>query len=140
VLQSLVLTEGEKMVLTPTYHVFDLYKSHQDGEAVYCHTENQTVGTDNKIPMVSCSASIKDGKLTVTMANCSIDEDAEVSCNISGVDAASAEAKILTEDCRALNDFENGERVVPKDFSVSLSGSNVSAVLPPCSVVSVILS
>ncbi|MDE6708950.1 MAG: alpha-N-arabinofuranosidase, partial [Oscillospiraceae bacterium] len=91
-------------------------------------------------PMVSCSASIKDGKLTVTMANCSIEEDSEVSCDISGFEAASAEARILTEECHALNDFDNGEKVVPKDFSVSINGGKVSAALPPCSVVSVILS
>lgn len=140
VLQSLVLTEGEKMALTPTYHVFDMYKSHQGGESVYCHIENQTAGTDNKIPMVSCSASVKDGKLTVTLANCSIDDEAEVSCDISGLAFSSAEARILTEECHALNDFDVPEKVVPKDFSASLNGSNVSAVMPPCSVVSVILS
>lgn len=140
VLQSLVLTEGEKMVLTPTYHVFDMYKSHQGGEAVYCHTENQTVGSDIRIPMVSCSASVKDGRLTVTLANCSIDAETEVSCDISGFDFTSAEAKILTEECHTLNDFDNGERVVPKDFSASLNSGKISAVLPPCSVVSVILS
>lgn len=140
VLQSLVLTDGEKMVLTPTYHVFDMYKSHQGGEAVYCHTENQTEGSDIRIPMVSCSASVKDGRLTVTLANCSIDEETEVSCDISGFDFTSAEAKILTEECHALNDFDNGERVVPKDFSASLNSGKISAVLPPCSVVSVILS
>lgn len=140
VLQSLVLTEGEKMVLTPTYHVFDMYKSHQNGEAVYCYIENQNTGKDTEIPMVSCSASVKDGKLTVTLANCSIDEEAEVSCDISGFDFTSAEAKILTEECHALNDFDNGERVAPKDFSASLNNGNISAVLPPCSVVSVILS
>lgn len=139
VLQSLVLTEGEKMVLTPTYHVFDLYKSHQGGESVYCHSDNQTAGTAS-VPMVSCSASVKDGKLTVTLANCSIDEDAEVSCDISGFEAASASAQILTGDCHALNDFNCGDRVAPKDFSVSLNGGRVSAVLPPCSVASVILS
>lgn len=140
VLQSLVLTEGEKMVLTPTYHVFDLYKSHQGGEAVYCHTENQTAGKDAEIPMISCSASVKDGKLTVTLANCSIDEEAEVSCDISGFAASSAEAKILTGECHALNDFDSPENVVPKDFSASLNNGKVSAVLPSCSVVSVILS
>lgn len=140
VLQSLVLTEGEKMVLTPTYHVFDMYKSHQNGEAVYCYIENQNTGKDTEIPMVSCSASVKDGKLTVTLANCSIDEEAEVSCDISGFDFTSAEAKILTEECHALNDFDNGERVVPKVFSASINSGEISAVLPPCSVVSVILS
>lgn len=140
VLQSLVLTEGEKMVLTPTYHVFDLYKSHQGGEAVYCNVENQISGKGKEIPMVSCSASVKDGKLTVTLANCSIEEDAEVSCGIMGFSANTAEARIVSDECHALNDFDAPERVIPMDFSVSLNGGNISAILPPCSVVSVILS
>ena len=140
VLQSLVLTEGEKMVLTPTYHVFDMYKSHQSGEAVYCHIENQTVGKGAEIPMISCSASVKDGKMTVTLANCSIEDEAEISCGISGFAATSSESTILTEECHAFNDFDSPENVVPKAFNVLLSGDRVSAVLPPCSVVSVILS
>ncbi|MDE5576233.1 MAG: alpha-N-arabinofuranosidase [Oscillospiraceae bacterium] len=140
VLQSLVLTDGKNMVLTPTYHVFDLFKSHQGGEAVYCYTENQTVGKGAEIPMVSCSASVKDGKLTVTLANCSIEEEADVDISILGFAAGSAEARIVTDECHALNDFDNGEKVVPKDFAASINNGKVSAVLPPCSVVSVIVS
>ena len=140
VLQSLILTEGEKMVLTPTYHVFDMYKSHQSGEAVYCHIENQTVGKGAEIPMISCSASVKDGKMTVTLANCSIEDEAEISCGISGFVATSSESTILTEECHAFNDFDSPENVIPKAFNISVSGDRVSAVLPPCSVVSVILS
>lgn len=140
VLQSLVLTEGEKMVLTPTYHVFDLFKPHQGGEAVYCHIENQTVGMEAEIPMISCSASVKDGRLTVTLANCSITEDAEVGLSLRGFEAASAEARIVTDECHALNDFDSPENVTPKAFDVSLNGGWISAAIPPCSVVSVILS
>lgn len=140
VLQSLVLTEGEKMVLTPTYHVFDLFKSHQGGESVYCHIENQTVGEGTEIPMVSCSASVKDGKLTVTAANCSLTDDAEISLCISGFSAKSAEARIVTGECHSLNDFDSPENISPKAFDVSVSGSGVSAAVPPCSVVSVIIS
>ena len=138
VLQALVLTEGEKLALTPTYHVFDLFKSHQGGESVYCFTENSTVGKDEKIPMVSCSASVKDGKMTITIANCSLDEEADLSVSLAGFGAKKAEAKILTGNCRDLNDFDDPEKVVPKDLSVSLSGEGISAVIPPCSVVSVI--
>lgn len=140
VLQSLVLTEGEKMVLTPTYHVFDLFRPHQGGEAVYCHIENQTVGEGTEIPMVSCSASVKDGRLTVTAANCSLTDDAEISLSISGFSAKSAEARIVTGECHSLNDFDAPESVSPKAFDVSVNGSGVSASVPPCSVISVIVS
>ena len=43
VLQSLVLTEGERMVLTPTYHVFDLYQPHQGGTSVRTEFEAPAV-------------------------------------------------------------------------------------------------
>ncbi|MDE5993172.1 MAG: alpha-N-arabinofuranosidase, partial [Oscillospiraceae bacterium] len=140
VLQSLVLTDGKNMVLTPTYHVFDLFKSHQGGEAVYCHTENQTVGKGAEIPMVSCSASVKDGKLTVTLANCSIEDEADVDISLLGFTASSAEARIVTGECHALNDFDSPENVVPEAFSVTVGENGISADVPPCSVVSVILS
>ena len=51
VLQSVILTEGEKMVLTPTYHVFNMYKNHQDAELVesYIETENIGIEEENKV-------------------------------------------------------------------------------------------
>ena len=139
VLQSLVLTEGEKMVLTPTYHVFDLFKSHQGGESVYCFTENQSAGTETVIPMVSSSASVKDGKLTVTIANCSLDEEADLDISLCGFEAKKAEARIVTGECHALNDFDAPENVTPKTFDLTLNKEKISAVVPPCSVVSIIL-
>lgn len=140
VLQSLILTEGEKMVLTPTYHVFDLYKSHQGGEAVYCHIDNQKVGEGTEIPMVSASASVKDGKLTVTLANCSVSEEADIDLSVFGFEAKSVESHIVTGECHALNDFDSPDTVSTEAFEAVLSGDRLSAVIPPCSVVSVILS
>lgn len=140
VLQSLVLTEGEKMVLTPTYHVFDLFKSHQGGEAVYCFAENTDAGTESKIPMISCSASVKDGKLTFTAANCSLDEEAEINCEILGIDVSSAEGKIVSGECHALNDFDCPENVTAKELNISVNGSGISVIMPPCSVISAVIS
>ncbi len=137
VLQALILTEGEKMVLTPTYHVFDLYKSHQDGDAVYSFVENCDV--DEKVPMISCSASVKDGKLTVTMANCSLDEEAAINCDISGMSFTSAKGEILTGECHEYNKFDAPEAVKPAPFEAAVNGGTLSMTIPPCSVVSVIL-
>ncbi|MGN1090760.1 MAG: alpha-N-arabinofuranosidase, partial [Huintestinicola sp.] len=73
VLQALVLTEGAKMVKTPTYHVFDLFKTHQDNELLYSFTENETV---NGIPAISQSASVNaEGEITYTLANCSLENE-----------------------------------------------------------------
>ncbi|MBQ8569391.1 MAG: alpha-N-arabinofuranosidase [Oscillospiraceae bacterium] len=136
VLQSLVLTEGEKMVLTPTYHVFDMYKEHQESDAVYCFVDNAEAGDKTKIPMISCSASVKDGKLLVTIANCSLDEEAEVSFALNGFNASAVSGNILTGDVHDLNDFDDPHKVMIKNFVATVSEDSVKAVIPACAVVS----
>ena len=59
VLQSVILTEGDKMVKTPTYHVFDLYKEHQDATLVYSQIETASTGTETEqVPQISVSVSM----------------------------------------------------------------------------------
>lgn len=139
VLQALILTEGEKMIKTPTYHVFDLFSGHQDGELVYCYCSDETAGKDTKIPMISSSASVKDGVMTITLANCSLEDSAEISCGLAGFECSEASARILTADVHDFNDFDAPERVAPTEYSVKLENGAVSADLPPCSVVCVTL-
>lgn len=140
VLQALILTEGEKLVKTPTYHVFDLFKEHQDGELVYSHIENENVGEGVKIPMISCSASIKDNIVTVTLANCSLDENAEICCGTGGFEAKSASAEILAGNVADKNDFDVPNRLTIKQHAVSISERGFNVTLPPCSVVRASLS
>ena len=139
VLQALILTEGEKIIKTPTYHVFDLFCGHQDGELVYCYCSDETAGNDTKIPMLSSSASVKDGVMTITLANCSLEDSAEISCRLAGFECSEASARILTADVHDFNDFDAPERVAPTEYSVKLENGAVSAELPPCSVVCVTL-
>ena len=139
VLQALILTEGEKMIKTPTYHVFDLFSGHQNGELVYCYCSDETAGNDTKIPMISSSASVKDGVMTITLANCSLEDSAEISCGLAGFECSEASARILTADVHDFNDFDAPERVAPTEYSVKLENGAVSAELPPCSVVCVTL-
>ena len=131
VLQSLLLTEGEKLVKTPTYHVFDMFKEHQNGENVYCFCENEKT---NDIPMISVSASVKDGMMTVTAANCSLEEDAELDCDICGFEGRSVSARILTNEVHSCNSFDAPEKVVPEEFNAAVCNGKLSAVLPACSV------
>lgn len=136
VLQALILTEGEKMVKTPTYHVFDMFKTHQNGELVYSFTEN----TDTHgIPAISQSVSVADGRMTMTLANCSLDEDFEIECSIAGFSPKTVCANILTDEVHAHNDFENPKAVKPDVHFVKLTSGGVSLTLPRCSVVTVIL-
>lgn len=137
VLQALILTEGDKMVKTPTYHVFGMFAQHQDSELIYSFTENFSV---NGIPAVSQSASINpDGSITVTLANCTLDEDIEINSNIVGFSAKSAVATLLTGDVRDYNSFDNPNTVTPTELAISLSDNGFSVTLPKCSVASVTL-
>lgn len=139
VLQALILTEGEKLVKTPTYHVFDLFKEHQGGELIYYHVENERVGEKTEIPMISCSASIKDGGVTVTLANCSLSEDAEICCGMNGFVPKSAFAEILTGSVTDKNDFDEPDKLTIKSHNVWISDNGFNVTLPPCSVVRVSL-
>ncbi|MGN1106850.1 MAG: alpha-L-arabinofuranosidase C-terminal domain-containing protein, partial [Huintestinicola sp.] len=133
----LILTEGEKLVKTPTYHVFDLFKEHQDGELVYCFAENEYVGGKDRIPLISSSASVKDGVMTLTLANCSLEDSAEISCDIRGFECTEASARILTAEVHTYNDFDAPDRLAPAEYPVKLENGVLTAELPACSVVSV---
>ncbi len=140
VLQALVLTEGEKLIKTPTYHVFDLYKAHQGGDAVYCFSQNEPLRENSKAGVLSSSASVKEGRLTITIANCSLSEAAEISCEICSFEAKSASARILTDEVHAHNTFEAPDTVAITPHDVQLSGSQVKLTLPANSVVEVTVS
>lgn len=141
VLQSVILTEGEKLIKTPTYHVFDLYKTHQNSELVYSHCTNESVSNGEfDIPAISQSVSVNgQGEMTVTISNCSPDSEYEIDTQIIGDSYTSANARILTGDCHDYNSFDNPENVVIRECAVTLNGDRLSVKLPACSVVSVVL-
>ncbi len=74
VLQAVILTEGAKMVKTPTYHVFEMYKRHQNSTLVDCYIDTPVEECEGyTIPLVSSSASVNEaGELTITLANASL--------------------------------------------------------------------
>ena len=77
VLQAVILTEGEKMILTPTYHVFNMYKNHQEATLVesYIETKMIGVGEEYKVPNLNESVSVdSEGRINITINNLSIDE------------------------------------------------------------------
>ena len=134
VLQSVILTEGERMILTPTYHVFDMYKEHHDAELV----DSMLTGFDrNGVPMITTSVSKKDSKLLVTASNASLDDETELTICLGGNKFGNAEGTLLTAEPRAYNTFDAPENVKPVACDVRLEGGKAIVKLPPCSVVSV---
>lgn len=140
VLQSVILTEGGKMVLTPTYHVFDLYKNHQNAALLYSYVENETITVGGvSCPQLSCSASqAEDGSILITAANFSLEANAPLSCSLEGKEARRVSAKILSGSVDSYNSFENPEAVKPAEFTgVQITDGGLTFVLPPCSVLAV---
>ncbi len=137
VLQAVILTEGEKMITTPTYHVFDLYKEHQDGTLIYSHCANEKIEGEN-LNVISQSVSMSgSGALHITLSNCSLTDSYEIKCGIIDTEIKSTSARILTGDAHDLNDFDHPDNVTVKPYEVKTEGGDLIVTLPPCSVVAV---
>ncbi len=141
VLQAVLLTEGAFTVKTPTYHVFDLYKEHQDAALIYSHIENEDTGAEDvSVPSVSCSASVSEsGNITVTLSNCSLDKDYTVDMGMTFGEITRAEGRILNAEVHAHNDFQNPDSVAIKPLEIKTGNSRAEIILPPCSVAAITL-
>ena len=143
VLQAVILTEGEKLVLTPTYHVFDLYKHHQDAVLLGSYAETGLVGTEGDlVPDLSVSAS-EDGSgvIHVTLANTDAEKPRPVELTLEGRTCAGAEGRILSGNMGDYNDFSAQDRVRPREFSeFTAEKGGIAFTMPACSVLELTLS
>ena len=142
VLQSVMLTDGEKMIKTPTYHVMHMYRHHQGAKLLESSvTGIDEIGPDEwKVPKVTESVSKdKDGVITITLNNLSIEAAEEVEIQLSNGEYKVAESRIVTNsDMHAHNTFEAPEEVVEKDFAdYEVKNGNIVAKLPANSVVEI---
>lgn len=137
VLQSVILTEGEKMIKTPTYHVFNMYKCHQDAELLESYIETQEVGSgENKVPNLQESVSLgKDGRIHVTLNNLSVTESYDIDAVFTETPIKGVEGTILTGEMHAHNSFDNPDAVHTEAFDrVEISGQSLKFTIPACSV------
>ena len=137
VLQAVVLTEGDKMVLTPTYHVFDLFKSHQGATLLGSYAETKEIGTEeDKVQNLSVSASEdKDGVVHVTVANLSATESCPVELDLLGQQLSSVTGRILTGAVDAYNDFDAPNQVSIQTMEgIVVENGEAKFTLPACSV------
>jgi alpha-N-arabinofuranosidase len=138
VLQSIILTEGEKMVLTPTYHVFDMYKDHQDATLLDSYVENKEVGIgDDVINKIYESCSVDaNGDMLCTMCNASIDTSETIEATVYGAEIKEIEAIILNADPHAKNTFDAPDTVATRSWKAELTDNGFKVELPAASVVS----
>jgi len=140
-LHSLFLADGDKFVLTPNYHVFDMFVPHMGAQSVRAEFAAPHVGYDrNGKPAdfwtLAGSASLSGKQLTVTVTNAHLKEAREAEVALHGARIASAQARVLTApDVHAHNAFDNPRAVEPKDAPATVgSGGTLVFRFPPASV------
>lgn len=139
VLQAVILTKDDKMVLTPTYHVFRMFKVHQDAQLLKTDLvcEDYVLG-DRSIPAISASASIdKEGKVHISIANLNPNKEIMLDCPLIGETFKNVTGEVLTaKEMNAYNTFENTEAVKPASFNgYKLKDGILTVTMPPKSVV-----
>jgi len=141
VLQAMVLTRGEQMLLTPTYHVFEMYRAHQDSALLSVDLESDMYAFEGAwIPRLSVSASVDcAGRVHLTVCNTDPNQATELSCEIRGLKAREAHGRVLTaEQMTAHNTFDEPSRVHPKVFAgATLNAGLLQLALPAKSVVAI---
>lgn len=159
VLQAMILTDGAKMLLTPTYHIFEMYKVHQDAVLLpsaletpdyeyafhkeeaprsrfFRNPDQQYSG--NTLPMISASASrAEDGTIHISLVNIDPHNGIDFTIDIRGAKVSGVTGRILTaEKINSLNTFDDPEHVKPIEFrDVSLKNGIVKLILPAKSII-----
>lgn len=142
VLQAMILTEGEKMIKTPTYYVFHMYRHHQGANLISSElTGVEDIGMGEwYVPQVTESVSEKDGIITITLNNLSATDCLEMDVQFTGDrDYEVVEANVVThQDMHAYNTFEEPDRVKEETFDdYTLEGGRMKLKLPACSVMEI---
>lgn len=148
VLQAIILTDGDKMILTPTYHVFDMYKVHQDAvmlplevtSPLYSRGDDAIVRISDKVrkpgelQAISATASKdKSGAVHVTFVNVDPANDIDINCSLRGMASGSVKSgQILTaKNLREHNTFEKPTNVQLADFkSAKYKNGDLSLKVP----------
>ena len=138
VLQAVILTKEEKLILTPTYHVMEMYNIHQDAMMLplTITTNNYQFG-NGKLPAVSASASKdKNGLTHISLVNIDAHKAQEITINVNAAAYKSVTGRILTSDkLQNYNSFENPDKIKPASFTgASLTSSTLRVKVPPFSV------
>jgi len=139
VLQALIFTEEEKMLLTPTYHVFKMYKVHHDALLLPVVLESPDYEYNGMaLPMISASASRSaDGIIHISIVNIDPHQDNQLAIDVRGADVSSVTGRILTaEKINSLNTFEDPDRVRLAEFKdLSFARGMLQVTMPAKSIV-----
>lgn len=142
VLQSVILTKKEKMILTPTYYVMEMYNVHQNAALIPLNIKADDYVFQNKknkkLKAVSASASKdKNGIVHISLVNIDANNSQNVSIDLEGIHARSVTGRILTSGkIQDHNTFEDPNKIEPAVFNnAKFSGSDLNVTMPPFSVI-----
>ena len=138
VLQAMVLTDGEKMLLTPTYHVFRMYNVHQNATCVPVEYSVEDLPSSNGFTCgeLSVSSSSRDGLIHLSLANPSLEKDQSVELEFDSLRPSGVSGEILSS--AKITDHNTFDRTVvsPRAFTkAKISGRRITLTLPPASIV-----
>jgi alpha-L-arabinofuranosidase len=138
VLQAVILTKEEKMILTPTYHVMEMYNVHQDAKLIplSLKTGDYVLGKE-KLPAVSASASInKDGVTHITLVNIDAKTAQDVNLTLDSKYKTVVGRILTSTKLQDYNSFDTPEKIKPTSFKgASLKENTLNVKIPPFSVV-----
>jgi alpha-N-arabinofuranosidase len=137
VLQSMILTDDDgNMVLTPTYHVFEMNRGHHDASSLPTHVieaPSREVG-DGELSELSISASTKDGGVLLSVSNLSLDESMTVTVDLRGRGVTHRRSRLLSgSTVRSFNDPGDPDAVAPREFTTAMTDGVLTVDLPAAS-------
>jgi alpha-L-arabinofuranosidase len=139
VLQSVILTDGDKLVLTPTYYVFKMFSVHQNAELLETDLEKSYYCYgDEQIDQLSASSSMdSEGNIHISLCNLDPTQEVEINCELLGTNKSIISGTILTSnEMNARNTFDHPEAMKEIPFTnLKLENNIISTCLPPKSVV-----
>jgi alpha-N-arabinofuranosidase len=133
----MVLTDKEKMILTPTYYVFKMYVPFQDATFVPVAFDAgaYTQGSVNLPRVDAIAAKCADGKLLLEITNLDAENPVTIDADTTGITAKSASAETLTGAAAdSINTFASPNTVVPKPAAVKIQDGKLSLTVAPRSV------
>lgn len=139
VLQAVILTDSEKMILTPTYHVMEMYNVHQDATMIpLTVNSNDYIFSNEKLKAVTASASKdKNGATHISVVNIDSRNNQDIKIDLRGMNVKTVMGRVLnSKNLQDYNSFNDPEKIKPAVFNgASISNNTLQLTLPPFSVV-----
>lgn len=139
VLQAVILTDEEKLLLTPTYHVFKMYNVHHDAQLIpVSFVSPQYIYKNEFLPAVSISASKNSqDNIHISIVNIDSKKTHPIEIDLNDYKVTTITGEILTaENLQDHNTFDLPDKIKTKDFNgAAISNNRITLQIPPFSII-----